>query len=115
MFFFLGRSLGWFSSIQFRQVFQGGLILTENYISVGRVSSGRRKLGIKGGSALPVVRWLGLLEQAGLLEREGLLEVPVLGLLELPVLGLLEALRMLDFSQGSISSDVILMASWNHL
>ena len=74
---------------------------------------------------------LGLLEQEGLLEREGLLEVPVLGLLELPVLGLLElpvlgllelpvlglleALRMLDFSQGSISSDVVLMASRNHL
>ena len=49
MFFFLGLSLGWFSSIQFRQVFQGGLILAENYISVGRVSGGRRKPSIKAG------------------------------------------------------------------
>ena len=53
MFFLLGLSLGWFSSIQFRQVFQGGLILAENYISVGRVSGGRRKPGIKAGQRYP--------------------------------------------------------------
>jgi hypothetical protein len=53
MFFFLGLSLGWFSSIQFRQVFQGGLILAENYISVGRVSGGRRKPSIKAGQRYP--------------------------------------------------------------
>ena len=53
MFFVLGLSLGWFSSIQFRQVFRGGLILAENYISVGRVSGGRRKPGIKAGQRNP--------------------------------------------------------------
>ena len=51
--FFFGLSLGWFSSVQFRQVFWGGLILTLNYISVGRVSGGRRKPGIKAGQRYP--------------------------------------------------------------
>ena len=53
MYFFLGLSLGWFSSFQFRQVFGGGLILAQNYNSVGRVSGSRRKPSIKAGQRYP--------------------------------------------------------------